>query len=333
MALPALLQNRLTLPLVGAPMFLASREELVIAQCLAGVVGTFPSLNARTTEELDVWLTRIGAALAAAQVADPGRRIAPYGVNLILHGSNTRVLADLECMARHRVPIVITSVGKPEAVVKAVHAWGGIVFHDVTTMKFARKALECGVDGLVLVCAGAGGHGGTMNPFAFVEEVRAEYAGTVLLAGALSTGRAIRAALDIGADLAYMGTRFLVASEAHVPAPQQAMMLAATMADIVYTAVFSGIPANYLGPSIAANGVDVAALVQLGHLPNTEAPKDIFKPGQDRPKAWKEVWSAGQGVGALREILPVAEIVARLQAEFAATRADGTPDLFKSAAS
>ncbi len=329
MALPALLQNRLTLPLVGAPMFLASREELVIAQCLAGIVGTFPSLNARTTEELDAWLTRIGAALAAAQAANPEQRIAPYGMNLILHGSNTRVAADLECMARHRVPIVITSVGKPEAVVNAVHAWGGIVFHDVTTMKFARKALECGVDGLVLVCAGAGGHGGTMNPFAFVEEVRAEYDGTLLLAGALSTGRAIRAALDLGADLAYMGTRFLVASEAHVPAPQQAMMLEATMADIVYTAVFSGIPANYLGPSIAANGVDVAALMRLGSLPGTEGPKDIFKPGQDRPKAWKEVWSAGQGVGALREVLPVAEIVARLQTEFAATRADSTAGMFK----
>jgi len=333
MALPALLQDRLSLPLVGAPMFLASREELVIAQCLAGMVGTFPSLNARTTEELDAWLTRIGTTLAAAQAANPERRIAPYGVNLILHGSNTRVAADLECMARHRVPIVITSVGKPEAVVNAVHAWGGIVFHDVTTMKFARKALECGVDGLVLVCAGAGGHGGTMNPFAFVEEVRAEYDGTVLLAGALSTGRAIRAALDLGADLAYMGTRFLVASEAHVPAPQQAMMLEATMADIVYTAVFSGIPANYLGPSIAANGVDVAALVRLGSLPGTEGPKDIFKPGQDRPKAWKEVWSAGQGVGALREVLPVADIVARLQAEFAATRADSTAGLNKLAAS
>jgi nitronate monooxygenase len=329
MALPVLLQNRLTLPLVGAPMFLASREELVIAQCLAGMVGTFPSLNARTTEELDAWLTRIGATLAAAQAENPEQRIAPYGVNLILHGSNTRVAADLECMAHHRVPIVITSVGKPEAVVSAVHAWGGIVFHDVTTMKFARKALECGVDGLVLVCAGAGGHGGTMNPFAFVEEVRAEYDGTVLLAGALSTGRAIRAALDLGADLAYMGTRFLVASEAHVPAPQQSMLLEATMADIVYTAVFSGIPANYLGPSIAANGVDVAALVRLGSLPGTEGPKDIFKPGEDRPKAWKEVWSAGQGVGALREVLPVAEIVARLQTEFAATRADGTAGMFR----
>lgn len=320
MALPALLQDRLTLPMVGAPMFLASRAELVIAQCLAGVVGTFPSLNARTTEELDTWLTRIGAALAAAQAADPGRRIAPYGVNLILHPTNTRVAADLECMARHRVPIVITSVGKPEGVVKAVHAWGGIVFHDVTTMKFARKALECDVDGLVLVCAGAGGHGGTMNPFAFVEEVRAEYAGTVLLAGAMSTGRAIRAALDLGADLAYMGTRFLVAQEANVPPPQQAMMLEATMADIVYTAVFSGIPANYLAPSIAANGVDVAALVKLGSLPGAEAPKDIFKPGQEKPKAWKEVWSAGQGVGSLRDVLPAAEIVARLQAEFLATR-------------
>ena len=320
MALPALLQDRLALPLVGAPMFLASREELVIGQCLAGMVGTFPSLNARTTEELDAWLTRITAALAAAQAADPQRRIAPYGVNLILHASNTRVAADLECMARHKVPIVITSVGKPDAVVNAVHGWGGIVFHDVTTMKFARKALECGVDGLVLVCAGAGGHGGTMSPFAFVEEVRAEYDGTVLLAGALSTGRAIRAALDVGADLAYMGTRFLVAREANVPAPQQAMMLEATMADIVYTPVFSGIPANYLGPSIAANGVDVAALVRLGTLPGVEAPKDLFKPGQEKPKAWKDIWSAGQGVGALREVQPVAEIVAQLQREFMATR-------------
>jgi nitronate monooxygenase len=320
MALPTLLQDRLALPLVGAPMFLASREELVIGQCLAGMVGTFPSLNARTTEELDAWLTRITAALAAAQAADPQRRIAPYGVNLILHASNTRVAADLECMARHRVPIVITSVGKPDAVVNAVHGWGGIVFHDVTTMKFARKALECGVDGLVLVCAGAGGHGGTMSPFAFVEEVRAEYDGTVLLAGALSTGRAIRAALDLGADLAYMGTRFLVAREAAVPAPQQAMMLEATMADIVYTPVFSGIPANYLGPSIAANGVDVASLVRLGTLPGVEAPKDLFKPGQEKPKAWKDIWSAGQGVGALREVQPVAEIVGQLQREFLATR-------------
>lgn len=320
MALPALLQDRLSLPLVGSPMFLASREALVTAQCLAGIVGTFPSLNARTTEELDGWLTRIGATLAAARAADPVRRIGPHGVNLILHPTNTRVEADLDCMARHRVPIVITSVGKPDAVVKAVHAWGGLVFHDVTNMKFARKALECGVDGLVLVCAGAGGHGGTMNPFAFVEEVRAEYDGTVLLAGAMSTGRAIRAALDLGADLAYMGTRFLVAEEASVPAPQQRMMLQATMADIVYTSVFSGIPANYLGPSIAANGIDVEALVRLGTLPGAEAPKDIFKPGRERPKAWKDIWSAGQGVGALHAVQPAAEIVAALQREFAATR-------------
>ena len=163
---------------------------------LAGIVGTFPSLNARTTAELDAWLTRIGGTLDAARRADPARKVGPYGVNVILHPSNTRVEADLDCLARHRVPIVITSVGKPEAVVKAVHGWGGLVFHDVTTMKFARKALECGVDGLVLVCAGAGGHGGTMNPFAFIEEVRAEYDGTVLLAGAMSTGRAVRAALE-----------------------------------------------------------------------------------------------------------------------------------------
>lgn len=313
MPIPAPLVDRLVLPLIGAPMFIASYPELVIAQCKAGVLGTFPSLNARSLDILEAWVTRIGRELAEHAAAHPGARVAPFGVNLILHPSNRRLEEDLALVVRHRVPLVITSVGKPDRVCDAVHAYGGLVFHDVISVKHARKALECGVDGLILVCAGAGGHAGTLSPFALVGEVREFWDGPVALAGSLGSGRALRAAEVMGADFGYMGTRFIATREANVSDAQKQMMLASTAADIVYTPVFSGIKANYLRGSIERAGLDPDRL-EPGSGPGT----DLFDPTKTEARAWKDIWSAGHGVGTIHDIPTVAELVARLRREYAA---------------
>ena len=305
MPIPSPLAGRLKLPVIGAPLFIVSNPDLVIAQCRAGVVGSFPALNARPKEELDGWLTRIAAAL--------GPDDAPYAVNQIVHGSNDRLEHDLEVCARHRVPMIITSLRAPGEVVRRVHEWGGIVFHDVTTVRHAEKALEAGVDGLILVCAGAGGHAGTLSPFALVGEVRRFWAGPIALSGAITSGGAILAAQAMGADLAYMGTRFIASAEANAAEGYKRMIQDSAAADIVYTPFFTGVAGNYLKPSIAAQGLDPDAL--------PEADKTAMTFGSNRVRPWKDIWGAGQGVGTIGDVRPAAEIVARLREEYAAARA------------
>jgi nitronate monooxygenase len=308
MSLPPLLQ-RLRLPVIGAPMFIAGNPRLVIEQCKAGIVGSFPALNARPKEALDGWLTEIEQALAA----HPGA--APYAVNQIIHKSNDRLEHDLEVCVRHRVPIIITSLRAPHEIVPRVHAYGGLVLHDVISVRHAEKALEAGVDGLILVCAGAGGHAGTLSPFALVGEVRRFFDGLVVLAGAIATGDAILAAQAAGADLAYIGTRFLATPEASVPDRYKEEIVRASAADIVYTDLFSGVHGNYLRHSVVAAGFDPA------NLPRSDPSKMNFGSGSGaEKKVWRDIWSAGQGVGQIDRILPVAEVVERLAAEYAAAR-------------
>jgi len=309
MPIPVQFADRLALPLIGAPMFIASYPELVIAQCQAGVIGSFPSLNARSTAILDEWLARMTEATAP----QAGQKIAPFGMNLILHRSNTRREEDLALAARHQVPLVITSVGKPDAVCETVHGYGGLVFHDVISVEHARKALDCGVDGLILVCAGAGGHAGTLSPFALLSEVREFFDGPVALSGSLSNGAQVRAAEVMGADFGYMGTRFIATREANAPEEQKQMMLAATGADIVYTPFFTGIRGNYLKASVERAGLDPAQLDA-----SVSAPTDVFDPKDQSAKAWKDVWSAGHGVGTIHDVPTVAQLVGRLRQEYAA---------------
>ena len=316
MALPPLLQGSLRLPAVAAPMFLISGPDLVAACCMAGIVGTLPALNQRTTEGLGDWLTAIKDRCAEFEMSTAARA-APYGVNLIVHKTNPRLEQDLECCAQHRVPLIVTSLGAARAVVDKVHAYGGIVFHDVTTTYHARKAADAGVDGLIAVSAGAGGHAGTTNPFALVAEIRSFFNGTVLLAGALSTGRDIAAAQALGADLAYLGTRFLATQESLAPSQYKTLITASCASDIVYTSVVSGVPANFLRESLAAGGVDL----QHARTPQrvdfgTEIESEPEPVSESRPKPWRDLWSAGQGVGVIDDIPDVAALVARLELEY-----------------
>jgi nitronate monooxygenase len=303
--IPAQLQT-LALPVIASPMFLVSNPELVIAQCCAGIVGSFPALNARPQEALDAWLTEIENGLALLSAADPDRAIAPYAVNLIVHQSNPRLEDDLETCVRHRVPVVITSLHAPDAVVDRVHAYGGLVLHDVTTVRHAKKALASGVDGLILVCAGAGGHAGTLSPFALVPEVRAFYDGLLVLAGAITSGAGILAAQTLGCQLAYMGTRFIASEEAAASQEHKQMIVTSTAADIVYTPYFSGVSGNYLKPSIRAAGLDP------DNLPEGDAADMNFA----KPKKWKDIWGCGQGAGNIHAVLPTGDIVARLSYEY-----------------
>lgn len=294
--------DRLRLPVMAAPMFLVSNPELVVACCRAGVVGSFPALNLRTTEDLDAWLTTITDQLAPDD--------APYAVNLIVHSSNGRIRDDLAVLARHQVPIVITSLGAAAEVVEAVHSWGGIVLHDVTNAHHARKAADAGVDGLILVSAGAGGHAGDTNPFALVASIRPWFDGLVLLAGSLSSGADVAAARAMGADLAYVGTRFIATAEAGASDTYKDMLVEAQPRDIVYTPSVSTIPANFLRASLAAAGLDPdapAGPVDLGHVTN---------PTESDAKAWRDIWSAGHGVAAISDVPPVAELVDRMAAEY-----------------
>lgn len=301
MPLPPSLDGRLRLPVVAAPMFLCSGPELVVACCRAGVLGTFPALNQRTTEGFEEWLTAIEGQVGPAD--------APFGVNLIVHRSNQRLDADLQVLVRHQVPVVITSLGAVPDVVEAVHSYGGVVFHDVTTRRHAEKAAEAGVDGLILVCAGAGGHAGTLSPFALLPEVRAFFDGTLLLAGGLSRGDQVAAALAMGADAAYMGTRFLATQECQAAPEYKAMLTEARAADIFYTPGVSGVPGNYLRQSLVAAGLDPEAMAAKG--------KDALNLEADK-KAWRDIWSAGQGVGAIADVPGVADLVDRLEREYCA---------------
>ena len=313
MPIPGLLQGNLSLPVIGAPMFIVSVPELVIAQCKAGIVGSFPALNARPKEMLEEWIVRIKTELAAYKKANPEKPVAPFAVNQIAHASNDRLAHDVEICVKHRVPIMITSLRPPAEVVQAAHSYGGIVLHDVISLRHAQKAAEQGVDGLILVCAGAGGHAGPLSPFALLPEVRSFFKGTIVLSGAIATGKSILAAQALGADLAYMGTRFIASREANAPDAYKKMITAATAGDIVYTPLFTGVHGNYLKPSIVAAGLDP------DNLPTADKSKMNF--GSDK-KAWRDIWGAGQGVGNIHDVPAVADLVARLGDEYQAALTD-----------
>lgn len=305
------LYSQLTLPVISAPMFIVSGPELVIAQCASGIVGSMPALNARPKEQLSPWLTQIETALAELRQREPDRRIAPYAINLIIHRSNDRVEADLAVCAEHKVPIIITSLSAPHSVVDAVHGWGGKVFHDITTLRHAEKAIEAGVDGLILVCAGAGGHAGTLSPFALVGEIRKMFDGPIILSGAISRGQDVAAARAMGADFAYIGTRFIASDEANATGDYKQAIVDASAKDVLYTPYFTGIPGNYLKASITAAGLDP------DNLPNVDPSSANF--GSSRSKPWKDIWGVGQGVGNIERVLCVADIVDQLTREYAAT--------------
>lgn len=311
MPVPAFLHNRLAVPVIGAPMFICSYPELVLAQCKAGILGTFPSLNARPIEELDRWLSMMTEELAAYRAANPDKKVAPFGVNLIIHKSNSRLVPDIEMVVKHKVPFIITSVGKPDKVCEAVHSYGGIVFHDVTNIKHAQKAIECGVDGLILVCAGAGGHAGTLSPFALLPEVRKFWDGPVALSGSITTGASIKAAQVLGADFAYIGTRFIASKEANAVQGYKDMIVASAADDIMYSDAFTGIKGNYLRPSVIAAGLDPDN-IEGG---KDQADLDLTNP-ERKPKKWKDIWGAGQGCGTIDDQPAIADIVARMKAEY-----------------
>ena len=314
MSLVEKLRSQMSLPVIAAPMFIVSNPNLVIAQCISGVVGSFPALNARPAEMLDEWITSIEIALAERRRTQPQAKTAPFAVNQIIHQSNDRLDRDLDVCMRHRVPIIITSLRAPTDVVKRVHEYGGAVFHDVISIRHAEKALEAGVDGLVLVCAGAGGHAGMLSPFALVREVRRFFDGPIALSGAITDGAGVLAAQAIGADFAYIGTRFIATREANAVDTYKQMIVKSSAGDILYTPFFSGVHGNYLKPSVAAAGLDP------DHLPSVD--KSSMNFASDRPaKAWKDIWGAGQGVGNIDDVPATAELVDRLIKEYGQARA------------
>jgi nitronate monooxygenase len=314
MSMPALFKGRLSLPVIAAPLFIISVPDLVIAQCKAGVVGSFPALNARPPALLDEWLARIKEELAAYDKAHPERPSAPFAVNQIVHKSNNRLDQDLALCEKHKVPMMITSLGAREELNQAAHRWGCITFHDVINQRFAHKAIEKGADGLILVAAGAGGHAGEISPLAFVAETRAWFDGPIALSGAIANGRAIRAARVLGADFAYIGSAFIATKEANAVEAYKQMITASAAEDIVYSNLFTGVHGNYLKPSIVAAGMDP------DNLPTSDPSKMSF--GTDssgeraKPKAWKEIWGSGQGIGSIAKVLPAAELIARFKKEY-----------------
>ncbi len=315
MSLPDHIARRLTLPAVGAPMFIVSNPDLVIAQCKAGVIGSFPALNARPAEELEVWLQRITEELRAHDEANPDQPAAPFAVNQIVHGSNDRLQHDLELCVKYEVPIVITSLGAKEFVNEAIHSYGGLVFHDIINDRFARKAIEKGADGLIAVAAGAGGHAGTTSPFALVQEIREWFDGPLLLSGSISTGDAVLAAEAMGADLAYLGSAFIATVEANAEQAYKQAIVDHASSDIVYSSLFTGVHGNYLRPSIEAAGLDP------DNLPESDPSKMNFGSGGNTDsKAWKDIWGCGQGIGAIKEVVPTANLVARLRAEYSGAK-------------
>ena len=307
MPIPESLNKNLALPVICAPMFIVSNPDLVIAQCKSGLIGSFPALNARPKELLDEWLTHIKAELAA----DP--KAAPFAVNQIIHPSNERLEHDMMLCVKHEVPLIITSLSAPTQIVPPVHAYGGKVFHDVISVRHAEKALEAGVDGLILVCAGAGGHAGMLSPFALVGEIRKFYDGPIALSGSITNGSAILAAQAMGADFAYIGTRFIATDEAHAVDAYKQAIVDSTAKDVVYTPYFTGVHGNYLSKSIVAAGLDPA------NLPEKDKTAMNFG-GATAAKAWKDIWGAGQGVGTIGEVLPTADLVARLKQEYRAAK-------------
>lgn len=316
MALPPILSDRLRLPIVASPMFIVSNPELVIAQCTSGIVGSFPTLNARPQSELRAWLGRITTALASYDAQNPDALAAPFAVNLIVHRSNQRLDEDLATIVEFKVPIVITSLGARSEINDAIHSYGGIVLHDVISNAFARKAIDKGADGLIAVAAGAGGHAGVQSPFALVQEIRAWFTGPLLLSGAIAHGRSMLAALAAGADLAYVGSAFIATEEANADERYKQMIVDSTAADIVYSNHFTGVHGNYLRDSIIAAGMDP------DRLTGSEASQmDFGKTGPDTGltsnKAWRDIWGCGQGIGGVDKVGPVADLIDRLGREFA----------------
>ncbi|ANX13992.1 2-nitropropane dioxygenase [Fictibacillus arsenicus] len=306
--LPLSLSNQLALPIINAPMFLVSSPDMVIESCKNGIVGTFPLLNARTSELLENWMIRISEELTQVQQSDPNAKIAPWGVNLIVHRTNKRFEEDMELIKKYEPPIVITSLGNPSDVAKIVHSYGGLVFSDVISLDHARKAAKTGIDGLILVCSGAGGHGGTLNPFAFLKAVKEFWDGITILAGAISTGEEILAAKILGADLVYMGTRFIATEESSASEEYRQMLIESTLEDLIYTDAISGIKGNYLLPSLKRAGYDVDNMLKKDSVDLSFS--------ESKAKAWKDIWSAGQGVGSVKNVSRVKDVVEELTLEY-----------------
>ncbi len=313
MALPGVLAS-LPLPIIGSPLFIISNPKLVIEQCKAGVVGSMPSLNARPAEQLDDWLAEITETLAAYNKANPDKPAAPFAINQIVHKSNDRLDHDMQVCAKYKVPIIITSLGARTDVNDAVHAWGGVVLHDIINNFFAKKAIEKGADGLVAVAAGAGGHAGVKSPFALIQEIREWFDGPIALSGSIASGGAVLAAQAMGADFAYIGSAFIATEEARAVEGYKQMIVDSSSDDIVYSNLFTGVHGNYLKGSISASGLDP------DNLPESDPSKMNFG-GAGSAKAWKDVWGCGQGIGAIKRVLPAAELIARLTAEYQAARA------------
>lgn len=315
MSMPATLSGKLRIPLIGAPMFIVSGPELVIAQCKAGIVGSFPALNARPQESLDTWIQQIKDSLAEYASAFPTEPVAPFAVNQICHQSNTRLHADLETCIKHQVPIIITSLRPPAEVIEAVHGYGGLVFHDVINLRHARKAIEQGVDGVIAVCAGAGGHAGTLSPFALIKEIRREFDGAIILSGAMTSGADILAAQAMGADLAYIGTRFIATDEANAIPAYKDMIVDSDASDIVYTSLFTGIHGSYLKGSISKSGLDPDNLPEGDKLA-----MNFDSAAKSDAKAWRDIWGAGQGVGNIDVVLPAGQLIMQMEEEYHAAR-------------
>jgi nitronate monooxygenase len=312
MTLPTNIASRLRLPVIGAPLFIVSNPDLVIAQCLSGVIGSFPSLNARPAEKLEEWLIRITETLAAYDEAHPEAPSAPFAVNQIVHKTNDRLQHDLELCVKYKVPVVITSLGARQDVNDAIHSYGGIVLHDIINLTFAKKALDKGADGLIAVAAGAGGHAGTTSPFALIAEIRAFFDGPLALSGAIATGAGILAAEAAGADVAYIGSAFIATEEANAAEAYKQSIVNGAASDIVYTNLFTGVHGNYLRASIQAAGMDPDA------LPQSDPTKMNFNSGL--AKAWRDIWGAGQGVGSIHAIVPAATRIAQWRAEYETAR-------------
>jgi nitronate monooxygenase len=311
MAIPEHIKNNLSIPVIGSPLFLVSGPELVIAQCKAGIIGSFPALNARPQHVLEEWIVRIKTELAEYQEQNPDKKVAPFAVNQICHGSNDRLMDDMATCVKHEVPIIITSLRPPAELVEAAHGYGGLVYHDVINVRHAKKAAEQGVDGLILVCAGAGGHAGALSPFALLREVKEWFDGTVILSGSIGDGYSVASSLALGADFAYMGTRFIATKEANADQGYKQMLIDSAADDIVYSSLFTGVSGNYLKPSIKNAGLDPE------NLPDADKSTMNFGSGGNTDaKAWKDIWGSGQGIGGIKDDPSVEDLVTRLKEEY-----------------
>ena len=311
MAIPKHIKDNISMPVIGAPLFLVSGPDLVIAQCKAGIIGSFPALNARPQHVLEEWIIRIKTELAEFQEQNPDAKVAPFAVNQICHGSNDRLMQDMETCVKHEVPIIITSLRPPSEVVEAAHSYGGLVFHDVISVRHAQKAAEQGVDGLILVCAGAGGHAGTLSPFALVREVKQWFDGTVILSGSIGDGHSVASAIALGADFAYLGTRFIATEEANADQGYKQMLIESAADDIVYSSLFTGVHGNYLKGSVENAGLDP------NNLPEADKSSMNFGSGGNTDaKAWKDIWGSGQGIGSIKDSPSVQTLVNKLTSEF-----------------